>query len=288
MDIANLRAFIGVAEAESFSVAAERLHLTQPAVSKRVAALESAFGARLFDRVGRTVRLTEAGLALLPRARRILAELEDGRRALANLHGQIAGPLRLATSHHIGLHRLPSALRTFVQRYPEVTLDLHFMDSEAACRAVETGDFELAVVTLPPEDRPNLERLGVWDDPLAIVCAPDHPLAQRRRIAVADLAEFPAILPATSTYTRQIAEQAFEESGLTLNSALSTNYLETIKMLVSVGLGWSVLPETMMDRQLHRLPVRRLRLRRSLGIVRHRGRTLSNAARAMMELLQAG
>ncbi|MFA7387270.1 MAG: LysR family transcriptional regulator [Thiohalobacteraceae bacterium] len=288
MDIANLRAFIGVAEAESFSVAAERLHLTQPAVSKRIAALESAFGARLFDRIGRAVRLTEAGQTLLPRARRVLAELEDGRRALANLHGQIAGPLRLATSHHIGLHRLPSALRAFVQRYPEVTLDLHFMDSEAACRAVETGDFELAVVTLPPEDRPNLERLGVWDDPLAIVCAPDHPLARRRRIAVADLAEFPAILPATSTYTRQIAEQAFEESGLTLNSALSTNYLETIKMLVSVGLGWSVLPETMLDRQLHRLPVSRLQLRRSLGIVRHRGRTLSNAARAMMELLQTG
>ena len=286
MDIANLRAFIGVAEAESFSLAAERLHLTQPAVSKRVAALESAFGARLFDRIGRAVRLTESGLALLPRARRILAELEDGRRALANLHGQIAGPLRLATSHHIGLHRLPSALRAFVQRYPEVTLDLHFMDSEAACRAVETSDFELAVVTLPPEDRPNLERIGVWDDPLAILCAPDHPLARRRRVAVADLAEYPAILPAASTYTRQIAEQAFRESGLTLNSALSTNYLETIKMLVSVGLGWSVLPETMMDRQLHRLPVGRLHLRRSLGIVRHRGRTLSNAARAMMELLQ--
>ena len=288
MDIANLRAFIGVAEAESFSIAAERLHLTQPAVSKRVAALESAFGARLFDRIGRAVRLTESGLALLPRARRILAELEDGRRTLANLHGQIAGPLRLATSHHIGLHRLPSALRAFVQRYPEVTLDLHFMDSEAACRAVETGDFELAVVTLPPEDRPNLERIGVWDDPLAVVCAPGYPLARRRRIAIADLTEYPAILPASSTYTRQIAEQAFRELGLTLNSTLSTNYLETIKMLVSVGLGWSVLPQTMMDPQLHRLPVRRLHLRRSLGIVRHRGRTLSNAARAMIELLQGG
>jgi DNA-binding transcriptional LysR family regulator len=286
VDIANLRAFVEVAEAESFSLAAGHLHVTQPAISKRVAALESGFGARLFDRIGRAVQLTEAGRALLPRAQRILAELEDSRRALSNLTGHVAGPLSLATSHHIGLHRLPATLRAFVQRYPEVALDLHFMDSEAACRAVETGDFELAVVTLPPDDRPSLERIAVWEDPLAVVCAPDHPLAERRRVRIEDLAAYPAILPASSTYTRQIAEQAFHELGLELRSSLSTNYLETIKMLVSVGLGWSVLPQTMVDRQLYRLPVRRLQVQRTLGIVRHRGRTLSNAARAMMELLR--
>ena len=286
MDIANLRAFIEVAETASFSLAAAQLHLTQPAISKRVAALESGLGARLFDRIGRAVQLTEAGHALLPRARCILAELEDSRRALANLSGQVAGPLSLATSHHIGLHRMPATLRAFVQRYPQVALDMHFMDSEAACRAVETGDFEIAVVTLPPDDRPNLERIVVWDDPLAAVCAPDHPLAERRRVRIEQLAEYPAILPASSTYTRQIAEKAFHELGLELRSSLSTNYLETIKMLVSVGLGWSVLPQTMVDRQLYRLSVPRLRLQRTLGIVRHRGRTLSNAARAMMELLR--
>jgi DNA-binding transcriptional LysR family regulator len=286
MDTANLRAFAEIAETGSFSIAAQRLHLTQPAMSKRIAALEQSFGARLFDRIGRRVNLTEAGQALLPRARRILAELDDSRRALSNLSGHIGGTLRLGTSHHIGLHRLPPGLRAFVTRYPEVELDLHFMDSEAACHAVETGHLELAIVTLPPEARPSLELIPVWDDPLAVVCAPEHPLAQRRRVQLADLAEYPAILPATSTYTRQIAELAFHELGLTLRSSLSTNYLETIKMLVSVGLGWSLLPQTMVDTQLRALPVRELRLRRTLGAVHHRERTLSNAARVMIGVLR--
>lgn len=287
MDIANLRAFVEVAETRSFSAAAAQLHLTQPAVSKRIAALEEAFAARLFDRIGRAVDLTEAGRALLPRARRILAELDDSHRALSDLSGTVGGTLRLGTSHHIGLHRLPPTLRAFAARYPEVTLDLHFMDSEAACHAVETGDLELAVVTLPPAERPSLEMTTVWDDPLVVVCAPDHPLAQRRRVQIADLAVHPAILPASSTYTRQIAERVFRDLGAELRSTLSTNYLETIKMLVAVGLGWSLLPQTMVDRQLHTLAVRGVQLRRTLGIVRHRERTLSNAAQAMMALLRA-
>lgn len=285
MDIANLRAFVEVAESESFSIAAAQLHLTQPAISKRVAALETNLGARLFDRIGRSVRPTEAGRALLPRARRILGEVEDSRRALLNLSGNVAGRLSLATSHHIGLHRLPPTLREYVQRYPEVELDLHFMDSEAACHSVETGDLELAIVTLPPDERPSLESITVWDDPLAVVCAPEHPLVNRRRVQLADLAAFPAILPASSTYTRQIAERAFQALGLTLHSTLSTNYLETIKMLVSVGLGWSLLPRTMVDQQLREVPIRALQLHRTLGIVRHRERTLSNAAQAMIDLL---
>ncbi|MBI5041370.1 MAG: LysR family transcriptional regulator [Gammaproteobacteria bacterium] len=286
MDTANLRAFVEIADTRSFSVAAAHLHLTQPAMSKRIAALESTFGTRLFDRIGRSINLTEAGQALLPRARRILADLDDSRRALSNLSGHIGGTLRLGTSHHIGLHRLPPGLRAFVTRYPEVELDLHFMDSEAACRAVETGHLELAIVTLPPEARPSLELIPIWDDPLAVVCAPDHPLAHRRRVQLANLAEHPAILPATSTYMRQIAEQAFHALGLSLRSSLSTNYLETIKMLVSVGLGWSLLPQTMVDAQLRALPVRELRLQRTLGAVHHRERTLSNAARVMIGVLR--
>ena len=286
MDTANLRAFVEIAETGSFSIAAQHLHLTQPAISKRIAALEQTFGARLFDRIGRRVNLTEAGQALLPRARRILAELDDSRRALSNLSGHVGGTLRLGTSHHIGLHRLPPGLRAFVSRYPEVELDLHFMDSEAACHAVETGHLELAIVTLPLEARPNLEVIPIWDDPLAVVCGPEHPLAQQRRVQLADLADYPAILPASSTYTRQIAEQAFSELGLTLRSSLSTNYLETIKMLVSVGLGWSLLPQTMVDAQLRALPVHGLKLQRTLGAVHHRERTLSNAARVMIEVLK--
>lgn len=107
MDLANLNAFIAIAETGSFSEAGERLHLTQPAVSKRIAGLEQQLGVRLFDRLGREIGLTQAGRALLPRAYQILNVLDDTRRALTNLSGEVSGRLTLATSHHIGLHRLP-------------------------------------------------------------------------------------------------------------------------------------------------------------------------------------
>src|SRR5690606_37510681 len=118
MDIANLNAFIAIAETGSFSHAADRLHLTQPAVSKRLAALESQLGVRLFDRLGREIGLTEAGRALIPRAYQILSVLDATRRALSNLNGDISGRLFLAPSHHIGLHRLPPLLRAFPRARP--------------------------------------------------------------------------------------------------------------------------------------------------------------------------
>jgi len=285
MDVASLQAFIAIAETGSFSAAAEDLFLTQPAVSKRIAALEEELGARLFDRIGRRTTLTEAGRTLLPRAQRVVSELEDSRRAISNLAAEVAGRLSIGTSHHIGLHRLPPVLRTYTRTYPRVELDLHFMDSEAACQAVERGELELGIVTLPLEPAPVLEVVEIWPDPLDVVVGPDHPLAGAGRVPIQRLSEYPAVLPARGTYTREVMERAFAPSGVALRVGMSTNYLETIKMLVAVGLGWSILPRTMLDSDLIAITVPGLRLSRRLGTVRHRARTLSNAARALIELL---
>jgi DNA-binding transcriptional LysR family regulator len=162
------------------------------------------------------------------------------------------------------------------------------MDSEEACRLVESGELELGIVTHPPHTPPALEVHTVWPDPLTVVSGTGHPLAGRDRLAPADLARYPAILPAHGTYTRETVEAAFKPLGLALQITLSTNYLETIKMLVEVGLGWSVLPQSMVDGQLLAHEVAGLRLHRRLGIVTHRARTLSNAARALRALLLPG
>jgi len=285
MDIAGLKAFVAVADAGSFSIAARQLFLTQPAISKRVSTLESELQTRLFDRIGRAVSLTEAGVALLPRARSILLEVEDSVRAVSSLNGRVHGTLRFGTSHHIGLHRLPPVLKELVRRYPQVRLDIRFMDSEQACQAVEQGELELAIVTLPPSPAAALKIQKVWNDPLTVVVSQEHSLASKPRPGLSDLAAHPAILPATNTFTRQIAERAFADLGLQLDVALSINYLETIKMLVSVGIGWGLLPVTMLDAQIKALPIGALDLQRTLGTVHHRDRTLSNAARQLAGML---
>jgi DNA-binding transcriptional LysR family regulator len=286
MDTQLLSAFLAVAETSSFSVPAERLHVTQPAISKRIAALEEQLGARLFDRIGRHVSLTESGRRLLPRAQRILRDIEDTERVIRDLSGSVSGPLAIATSHHIGLHRLPPVLREFSRRHPEVRLEIEFMDSEKAHDAVAQGNLEFAVITLAPAgSAPRLEAREVWPDPLSVMVARDHPLAGHARVSIGELAQHPAVLPGPGTYTGQILQQLFDASGVRLEVSMSTNYLETLRMLAAIGLGWSVLPDSMRTEELVALELTEARLARSLGYVYHRDRTLSNAARAFIALL---
>lgn len=285
MDQQTLGAFLAVAATRSFSRAGERLHLSQPAVSKRIAVLEAELGHALFDRIARHVSLTDAGRALLPHARRLLDDLDDARRALSHLSERIVGRLSLGTSHHIGLHRLPPVLRAFAQQYPEVDIDIHFMDSEVACAAVLAGDLELGIVTLPPEPLVNLDAQRLWTDHLTVVVAPEHALLKKRSPQMADLAAWPAVLPDENTYTHRIITAAMASHGVQPHVRLATNYLETLKMLVAIGLGWSVLPETMLDGSICQLVLPKLEMRRELGVVRHRQRTLSAAAQALLEHL---
>ncbi len=282
MELTALRAFVEVAAHASFSEAAESLHLTQPAVSKRVAQLEAELGTCLFDRIGRKVSLTAAGSALLPQAKRLLNDARELRRMASDLAGEVRGRLLMGTSHHIGLHRLPAPLKRFTAAYPEVELDIRFLDSEAACRAVETGDLELAIVTLPPDSPSSLALEMIWDDPLAFMIGPDHPLVGRSTVDLEELLAYPALLPGDTTYTRSILERAVRRLGMPLNVAMSTNYLETLHMLVATGLGWSLLPATLLDGQVSELPVEGIELTRQLGAVTHRKRSLSNAATEMI------
>lgn len=287
MDIQNLRAFLLVAESGSFSLAAEKLHLTQPAVSKRVAQLEEELETPLFDRIGRTVRTTEAGDALLPHARAVQREIQAAQQSVRDLAGDVGGRLRLATSHHIGLHRLPPVLSYFSQAYPGVHLDIDFMDSEQAYDLTLRGEVELAVVTLSPDPVAHSVTHAIWADPLDFMAQAGHALSARKTVDLDELSEHPAILPGLNTYTGQIVKGLFDRRGLPMQVAIATNYLETIRMMSSVGLGWTVLPRSMRDDSLVALPVKDARIERTLGVVHHEGHSLSRAAKAFIEALKA-
>ena len=227
MDIQNIRAFLAVSETTSFSRAAEILFLTQPAISKRIQAMEQHLDIKLFDRIGKSVQLTEAGQALIPSYRRILDELEESERIISNLRETTRGHLRFATSHHIGLHRLPAVLRQYSKEYPDVDLELQFMDSEQACQQVLHGEIELGIVTLPTQPDERLFLQPVWEDPMHCVVAADHPLVTIKNISRAQLLSQPSILPSSDTYTRTLINHALKLDNNT-NILMETNYLETI------------------------------------------------------------
>jgi DNA-binding transcriptional LysR family regulator len=287
MDPQNLKAFLLVAETGSFSLAAQKLHLTQPAISKRVAQLEEQLNSPLFDRIGRSISTTEAGVALLPHARAVQVALQAAEQSVRDLAGEVRGRLRLATSHHIGLHRLPPVLSFFNKTFPAVQLDIDFMDSEQAYELTLRGEVELAVVTLAPAPLANIITRPIWPDPLDFMVQDGHELTRRKNLDLKELSKHPAILPGLNTYTGQIVKSLFDRRSLPMQIAIATNYLETIRMMASVGLGWTVLPRSMRDPSLATLPIRDARIERTLGVVHHEGRSLSRAARAFIDALES-
>ncbi len=292
MDTQNLRAFVAVAENSSFSTAATMLHITQPAISKRIHLLEEQLGALLFDRIGRQVSLTEAGHTLLPQAKKILDNIALARQSIADLSGEIRGQLKLVTSHHIGLHRLPQILRQYTERYPLVELDIRFMDSAEAFFAVQRGDFDLGIVTEVDNLDTQVCNKTIWVDQMQFVAARQHPLAQLASVSLEDISHYPALLPERRFFTTQLVESLFIRNGLDLKINLSTNFLETIKALITAGYAWGVLPNSMLnDDSLAVLNVQAshskdaVTLTRNLDCIYHSQRQMSNASTAFFSLL---
>ncbi len=288
MDIDSLNAFVSIVETGSFSKAADVISITQPAISKRISSLEKQLGCKLFERVQRSVQLTEEGQELLPRATSILREVENAKQSILNISDNVTGTLTVVASHHIGLHRLPIVIKPFLQQYPQVDLKLLFMESEKAFEALEHNHADIGFITVTPgADSDYVEHL-IWHDPMSIVCSSEHELAKSqtnnfKQTSIEELSKSNAILPSKTTLTYQVIETLFADQKLKLSATIPTNYLETIKMMVSVGLGWSVLPNTMIDDELTILTSSEYSPSRKLGAVTHKRKTMSNAAKALIE-----
>jgi DNA-binding transcriptional LysR family regulator len=284
LDISSLQAFIAVARYQSFSKASDHLFVTQPAVSKRVASLETELDTQLFNRIARQISLTEAGKQLLPKAQELVDQAEELQRYASNLHEDVSGNLSIAIAHHIGLHRMPPILKAFNALHPKVNLDIRFEDSDQACHTLTQGDIEFAVITLPSQLPQSLIKEVLWQDDLSIVVGVDHALSKYSKVDLKHLSEHNCVLPTKENETHQIIQREFAKHHLAMSVQMETNNLETLKMLVGASLGWSLLPKTMLDASLKSLSIG-VSLQRQLGVVLHAKRSLSNAAKALKVML---
>ena len=162
------------------------------------------------------------------------------------------------------------------------------MESEKAFETLEHNHADIGFITVTPGAYPDYIEHLIWNDPMSIVCSSEHELAKSQpdnthKISIDRLSKANAILPSKTTLTYQLIEKLFAEKDLKLNATIPTNYLETIKMMVSVGLGWSVLPNTMIDEDLTVLTSPEYSPSRKLGIVTHKRKTISNAAKALIK-----
>jgi DNA-binding transcriptional LysR family regulator len=243
MNTQQLRTFVTVVEVGSFSEAARALGISQPAVTMQIQGLESSIGATLLDRRYRRIDLTEAGRALLPYARHVLAQLDEARDEIAALSGSVTGRLTISASTTPGVYVIPRLLGAFIAAHPEVGVTIEVHDTAAVVEAVESGRAQFGMTGATVRGaRIAFEELGT--DELILICAPDSPLATRTGVALAELADESWVMRESGSGTRQVTESLLADHGLDpqeLRVAVELGTGEAIVSAVEGGLGISIL-----------------------------------------------
>ncbi|MFY7064622.1 LysR family transcriptional regulator [Nocardiopsis changdeensis] len=243
MELQQMRYVVAIAETNSFTRAAERCLVAQSALSHQVARLERELGARLFERTSRRVRLTAAGAAFLPEARRCLEAAERAAAEVAAAVGEVRGPLEVGLIPTVAAVDVPRALRDFRRRYPQVRIGLRVGASDDLVEQVKAGEIEVAFLGLPTTARPqgvNVRELG-RDRHVAVV-APDHPLAEGTEVSLERLVDEVFVDMPAGTAGRVQSDQAFEAAGLDRDVAFEVSSAEYMARLVGEGLGVALLP----------------------------------------------
>jgi len=235
----QLRVFEAVARHLSFSRAAEEMHLTQPAVSMQVRELEEQAGLGLFDRIGKKVHLTDAGRELYVRSRAIAHELRAAEEALNAMRGLESGRLNIAAVS-TAKYFAPPLLARFLKAHPGVKLELAVDNREAVIEHLAANQIDLAIMGRPPLDMDTVAE-PFASHPHVVIASPEHPLARRRRIPLARLAEEHFILREPGSGTRGLLEKLFADRRLELRVAMQMASNETIKQAVLAGMGVSLI-----------------------------------------------
>jgi LysR family transcriptional regulator, transcriptional activator of the cysJI operon len=293
MHLETLKTFCDLIETGSLSRAAKLGHVTQSAVSQQLRALEARYGRKLIDRSPRVrAQPTEAGRVLYDGVRPLLERFTEVEHRLRERHSRISGVVRVATVYSVGLHTLPPAMKLFLRKHPAVNLRLEYRRTNLVYEGCIDGELDLGIVALPMR-RPQLDITPLRNDELLIVTPKGHPLArQRRRLSLADLEGQPFIAFDRDIPTRRLIDRCLRQHGVSVVLAMELDNIETIKRSVEAGLGISILPAPALghERRAGSLVGRRFAegpLERPIGVIHHRRREQSAAARAFLALLSA-
>lgn len=291
LDARQLRAFVTLAQTGSFTEAARRLHLTQSAISHSLRALEEEVRCGLFDRVGKTVSLTQAGEQLLLHAHRILAEMETARQRLEELSQWGQGRLRLGASPTACQYILPPVLREFKASFPRCRIQIEPGDTPVAIELLCNNRVDLALGLEPNRNVP-LEFHPLFSDELQFVLSPLHPWAQAGRVERADIPRQHFILYTRASYMFSMIEEYFRQEDLALATTIELGNIEAIKELIKLGLGISILApwvaaKELAEGSLRTLPLGPRKLKRRWGVLLRPSQPLNLPQEAFLSLCKA-
>jgi len=290
MELHQLRYFCAIAEAGSFSRAAQQTHVSQPSLSQQIAKLEDELGTRLFDRLGRSVRLTELGKTFLPRALAVLHDLESARSDIVEKKTSVTGPISVGVIPTIAPYFLPPLLATFARKYPETHVTVGEEITPLLLERLRLGTMDVAIVALPLQARSHeFDSFPLVEERLYAVLPKQHALARSRSISLAELRDEPFLLLRDGHCFRETAVEACKRARLNPQIVFESGQFSSILSMVSAGLGVSIVPAMAVEKRpgCRYVPLSDGRAARTVGVVTLNGRSPTRATEAFLAHLSA-
>ena len=283
----DLKAFVTVAELQSFAAAAKALHLSQPALSRRIAHLESVLEVRLFDRTTRSVELTQLGQRFFGEVRKLLQELERSVHGLHDAAQLETGDITVGCVFSAVHHFLPEVIRTFRARHPQVMVRIIEEGADEVLASVKSGEADFALNYIGMNDA-EVEFTPLLKESFVLACPAGHPLARRRKVHWEELADHPYALVSHASRNRVLIDQALAHVGRGPRPACEVRHISTLIGLVEQGLVVAVVPQLTLPSDRSRVVGVRLDkpdITRTIGRIQRAGRSLSPAAEAFAAML---
>lgn len=291
IDFDGIQAFVVIAELGGFSKAAEHLHVTQTALTRRVQKLEAYLGLRLLDRTTRYVELTAVGREFLPQAKAIVGEMTLAVGRLKDMSKNARGSFTLACVPTMASHVLPAAIRRYMQSHPGNRVRLIDTTAFEVRDAVLHGQAEIGI-GIPTERHPEILETPLLEEPLMFFCREEHPLSKRESVTWSDMRETELVVVSSMTATRVFMDYQLAKRGISLSGAYEVQHHATAISLVAAGVGTAILPASTLEEGARpgvcRIPLVSPVVKRKITLLRRKNSTLSPAANAFFELLKNG
>ncbi|UFH50462.1 LysR family transcriptional regulator [Pseudomonas sp. KNUC1026] len=290
LDLGDLRSFLAVADHGSFSAAAQAMHLSPSALSRRVDKLEAALGIKLFERTTRRVELSTVGRGFVPRARNVLNELEAALIGFQDLSTRLSGEVTIACVPSAVAYFLPEVIRQYHARYPGIRIRVIDESSSVILTEVARGDADLGLTYIGAQDA-DITFEPLLEEAFIVALPAGHALAERASLTWADLAQHDYISLAQGSGNRFLIDQALANHPGRPRWFCEVKHVNALVSLVAAGLGVGVVPKLAMPSQDHPLlvtrPLSNPSISRTIGVISRRGRTLSPVAKLLFDMLMA-
>jgi DNA-binding transcriptional LysR family regulator len=288
-DLADLRAFVAVAELNSFRAAADSIHLSQPALSRRVEKLENALGVKLFERTTRSVNLTAVGRDFSRKARSLLDDLESSLLSMHEVAASQLGEVVIACVPSAVYYFLPKVLKEYHEQYPKIRVRIIDDSANAVLESVARGEADFGINIIGTQE-PEIDFQAILTEPFVAACRRDHPLAKKRKVTWAELSQYDFLTVDKSSGNRLLVDLALTNTNARPSWCFEAKHVSTLLGLVEAGLGVAVVPRLAMPQGEHAtLAMVQLvepTVDRTVGLIHRRGRELPPMARKLYQLIE--